>query len=427
MVNRVGLIRPGNKGEGYQGLAGVKALEPPHWMLCRATQLRQEHGCEVSVVDMAYHGLQDIPECDEYEIWPTGNHPSAYIQEQETVADLLYALGGRGVAIMDKLPRGLAAFSPAWDLVEVDMYRAHNWHTWGQPSVAPYGTVHTSINCPYGCTFCAVGEYYGQKYWARPVRDVVEDIGALQGRGVRNIKIMDELFVASDKRVKEICEGIKGVNGLNMWAYGRVDTVLHLSLSALYWMKTAGVNWIGLGIESGNEGIRQLNGKGGFSNKDVVKAVEMLRTAGIHTVGNFIFGFPQDTTDTMRETFEFAYDLRCEYTNFYCMVAYPDTPLEEYAKAQGWYTPRDPLEYAQYSKEFHPLQTHTVAAEAVLAKRDWAFQAYHQTMGYRAKMVDVFGGDAAQAMEEACKIPLHRDLLQGTWEDYYRREKPNGA
>ena len=429
MAIRIGLIRPGNKGKGYQGLANVKALEPPHWMLCRATQLRQEYGHRVAVVDMAYQGRQDIPDCDSYELWPTGNHPSAYLQEQEEVSDLLYALGGRGVVIMDKLPEGLAEFSPAWDLVDLSKYRTHNWHTWGQPSNTPYGTVHTSINCPFGCSFCAVREYYGQKYWERSMVDVLFDLRELQGLGVRNIKIMDEIFCLKEGRVWELCTDIvnKGNCGFNFWTYGRVDTLTKFHDSTLSMMKLAGINWIGLGIESGNEGIRHLNGKNGFTNTQVVDLIHRLQGHGISVVGNFIFGFPQDTKDTLRETFKFAYDLRCEYTNFYCMVAYPDTPLESYAKAHGWYTPQSPLEYAQYDPTFHPLQTHALTSMQVLATRDWAYQAVHNTARYREMIEKKFGESAVVDVEKTCTVPLHRNVFNGTWEDYYTMRGTNGA
>jgi radical SAM superfamily enzyme YgiQ (UPF0313 family) len=426
MAVRVGLIRPGNRGNGYQGLARIKAIEPPHWLMVRARQLQEENHYETQIVDMALHGLGDIPDCDEYEIWPTGTHPSAQIQERESVGDLLCALGNCKVTVMDRFVKGMEKYSPLWKDVDPYNYRAHNWHTWGQTGASPYGTLHTSVSCPYNCSFCGIHDYYGRGYWERPVADVLWDLLFLYDIGVRNIKVMDELFATREERIKAICDGIKevGIDNLNMWVYERVDVLSKVKSFAP--MKEAGITWVALGIESGNEEIRKQNNKV-FTNQDVVTLVKRLHDDGINVVGNFIYGFPQDNKDTVRETFVLACDSGCDYANFYCMVAYPDTKLDKLAKDKGWYTPLTSQEYAQYSDVFHPLQTDHLTSSQVLAVRDWAFHAYHNTGMYRERIMKKFGESAVADVERMCDIPLQRVLLDGTWQDYYKKRGTRGA
>ena len=85
---------------------------------------------------------------------------------------------------------------------------------------------------------------------------------------------------------------------LNIWAYARVDTVKDGMSDAL---KRAGVNWLAYGIEAANEHVRGDVSKG-FGDEVVAKTLAKSRTAGIHVIGNYIFGLPEDDFATMRQT-----------------------------------------------------------------------------------------------------------------------------
>ena len=59
----------------------------------------------------------------------------------------------------------------------------------------------------------------------------------------------------------------------------------------------------------------------------------------------------------MSETFQLALELKCEFSNFYSMMAYPGSELYNYAKSKGWYLPKNMIEYSQYAYECNPIQT----------------------------------------------------------------------
>ncbi|KKL50514.1 hypothetical protein LCGC14_2304770, partial [marine sediment metagenome] len=58
-----------------------------------------------------------------------------------------------------------------------------------------------------------------------------------------------------------------------------------------------------------------------------------IRNAGIYVIGNYMFGLPDDTHESMQATLDLALNLECEFTNFYSAMAYPGSPL--YRMAYG--------------------------------------------------------------------------------------------
>ena len=82
---------------------------------------------------------------------------------------------------------------------------------------------------------------------------------------------------------------VTATNGANYVA--RYNTVKDNYLATL---KKAGVNWLALGIESGNTRVRKDVTKGRFEDVDIRKVVNKIREHGIHVIGNYIFGLPED-------------------------------------------------------------------------------------------------------------------------------------
>ena len=154
----------------------------------------------------------------------------------------------------------------------------------------------------------------------------------------------------------DICNRIiKHGLDLNIWAYSRVDTVNKKLLNKL---KQAGLNWVAYGIEAGSRKARASVNKGNFSKENIENTIKITREAGIYVMGNFMFGLPEDTMETMQETLNFAKEVNCEYVNFYSVMAYPGSKLFEDVKRSGVRLPDTWLGYGQLSKETAVSYTH---------------------------------------------------------------------
>lgn len=313
-------------------------------------------------------------------------------------------------ALMKDLDTGIPI--AAWDLLPMHLYRAHNWHCFDNiENRAPYAAIYTSLGCPYNCIFCCINALFGKpgiRY--RSAQTVVDEIGILANKyGVKNIKIVDELFVLDERHYMKIVELLlERRYDLNIWAYARVDTVKPENLGK---MKKAGMNWIALGIESANADIRGSSSKQ-MRVKDVKNVVRIIQDEGIRVIGNFIFGLPDDTMKTMRETLGMAMELNCEFANFYCAMAYPGSKLYGIAKKEGWQLPEEWHGFSQHSYETLPLSTRHIGAKEVLKFRDDAFHQYFGNPSYLNMLEKKFGPKVKANVEKMSQTRLRRKVLE---------------
>lgn len=300
----------------------------------------------------------------------------------------------------------------AWDLLPMDKYRAHNWHCFDHIlDRQPYVSMHTTLGCPYKCTFCCINAPFGQSsYRMWSPESVIREIDILVNEyGVKNIKFVDEMFVLKPKHVLGICDLIieRGYD-LNIWAYARVDTVRDEFLDKL---RRAGFRWLALGIESGSKHVRDGVEKGRFGSIDIIATVHKIQEAGINVIGNYIFGLPDDTYESMQETLDLAVEANCEFANFYCAMAYPGSKLYDMAVENNWDLPETWIGYSQHSYECLPLRTDALTSAEVLKFRDEAFMKYFTNQKYLDLVDAKFGQHVVQHLNDMTKIKLKRKIL----------------
>lgn len=299
----------------------------------------------------------------------------------------------------------------AWDLLPMERYRAHNWHCFNHiDKRQPYISLHTSLGCPYKCSFCCINASFGKssyRLWSPEV--VVKDIDHLvKTYGIKNIKFVDEMFVLNPRHVHGICDLLinRGYD-LNIWAYARVDTVRDEFLDKL---KRAGVCWLALGIESASDYVRDGVEKGRFGSKEILDIVKKVQAAGINVIGNYIFGLPGDNAESMQQTLDLAIEANCEYANFYSAMAYPGSKLYTQAKLKNWQLPTSWIGYSQHSYECTPLPTEFLTSAEILDFRDKAFISYFTHNRYLSFIKTKFGEKVVNHLKAMCAVDLPRKL-----------------
>ena len=238
---------------------------------------------------------------------------------------------------------------------------------------------------------------------------MLKEFDKLANMGVETLRISDEMFFLNRRHFEPLIAGLeeRGHN-LRMWAYARVDTVRKEFLERF---KKVGINWLALGIEAGNQKIRLEVQKGKFQEVNIRDTVKTIHDHGIDVVGNYIFGFPEDTHETMQQTLDLACELNTAHANIYPCQALPGSPLYYTALEKGWKLPDSYEGYAFLSYDCQPLPTNHLSAAEVLRFRDDAWAKYFLRPEYLSMIEQKFGAQQAQNIVEMSKIKLKRKLL----------------
>ena len=215
---------------------------------------------------------------------------------------------------------------PAFDLYELNNYRNLKFYG-GRGLFLP---VESTRGCPFSCVFCfrAIGR---RTVYKDPVRFVDEIESYIERYGLQHADIIDGTFGVAKENALAICDEIiaRGLNRKFRWsANARADTLDEELINAI---RRAGCAYLKLGIESGNDGVLEMSSKG-ITSAQIWSVVRTCREKGLFVRGNFIFGLPGDTEETITETIAFAKSLPIDHVNFALLVPFPGTEIYQWAK-----------------------------------------------------------------------------------------------
>ncbi len=325
----------------------------------------------------------------------------------------------------EKIEKDLPGY--AWDLLPfrdrpLDLYRAHLWHAEYNPEEAsPFAALYTSFGCIFKCSFCMINVInkitYEEEIPASnlnqmrfmPISVLAKSLDFFAENGIRNVRICDEMFFLNANHYASILNYIieRGYD-FNMWAYARVDTIKNSQLDLF---KSAGINWLAIGIESGSEVVRNDATKGSFSLSKIKSIVSKTRSHGLAVGSNFIVGLPADTINTCNETADLAIELSTEFINIYPCIDLPGSAIHA---SSNRVPSANYLRYAFLSYETIPNPTSTMSPSEVLEIRDNLWRKIYTSPSVESSIYKRFGSDALATIKELRKISLKRRLLEET-------------
>lgn len=319
----------------------------------------------------------------------------------------------------------------AWDLLPflskpLDLYRSPYWHAeYDEEKRSPYAAIQTSLGCNFGCDFCMINiinrndneeigvasNYSKMRFWTPQF--VEKQIDILAAMGVRTIRIVDEMFLLYRKHYVPLCELISAKDyapELRMWAYSRVDTVTNPEFLKL--VRSAGIRWLALGIESAEREVRLEISKGKFQDVDIKQVVKHIHEAGIEVMANYIVGLPGEDREKMQKTLDLSLELCTSGWNMYAAMALPGSHLYKRALEKGYRLPDTYEGYSFHSYETLPIPTDYLTAAEILDFRDSAFQSYHSSSNFLKRIENLFGIQAVQNIKQMNRVTLRRKVIE---------------
>lgn len=199
----------------------------------------------------------------------------------------------------------------------------------------------TGRGCPFNCAYCASRTIWGRKVRLRSVASIVQELKLLRdhtaledsrpGRWV--MKIVDDTFTVNRLRTAALLDQIiaEGLKCFEFTAGVRADS---LDKHLVSQMKQANFKRVTLGVESGSPRILKMIRKG-ETNEDVIRALKLLRDAGIRSHTFFMIGLPGETFEDIELSKKLIIESQPNYVEVNMVTPYPGTEIFEKLMPEG--------------------------------------------------------------------------------------------
>lgn len=281
-------------------LVGLASVSPQIHNTMRVVRgLRARFGDSISIALGGYHISNDptfLERYPEVDFGVTGDGDITFPDLAEKVLGGLQVKGlyeGVQIKSFDDVPY------PAYHLVDMNRYKAMGLTRY--PTLATRG-------CPFSCIFCSRSPA-SRRVRVRSPENLIGEMDRYYDEFDGNFEFMDESFTLRRSNVVAMCQALIEWGKPILWSAGslRLDQVDN-ETAELMWQ--AGCRSFFVGVESGNERVRnKIIGKK-IKDADMFRAFKILDQFGFDVEASLVIGHPTETEEEMRQTCYFPLKLK---------------------------------------------------------------------------------------------------------------------
>jgi radical SAM superfamily enzyme YgiQ (UPF0313 family) len=227
---------------------------------------------------------------------------------------------------------------PDWEIFDLPKYEGYasvNVNQFGSDKVLSY-PLTTCRGCPHSCTFCYITVRDEKiRYRRYSEKAVMEEVRRLHVKHKADyISFWDDFSFPTQKSVRERIESFNNLDFKIRWdAPIRTGLFKKGDEAILRELKDSGCDNLSFSLENADEAIlKAINKK--ISVSDFIEQCHTLRDAGITPLTSVIFGYPQETMESIKKTIDV-----CAEAGVFPSVGYllplPGTQIYEWAKDSG--------------------------------------------------------------------------------------------
>jgi len=209
-----------------------------------------------------------------------------------------------------------------------------------------------SRGCPFTCSMCA--NHYLQKLYHglgkytrfRSIDNLFSEISEVDEKyKIQTVFFIDDTFTINHKWREELCRRYPKEVGLPFMFMGRCNTV---TKDLIFKLKQAGCIYIGYGVESGNEYIRNKLLRHGMTEEQIINAFKWTHEAGIKTASYNMIGIPFEDRAKIFETIELNKKIKPNIIQTTLLYPFPKTDIHELCRKNGLLREDDAPELDEY-------------------------------------------------------------------------------
>ncbi len=207
--------------------------------------------------------------------------------------------------------------------------------------------IQTTRGCPFGCNFCTVTPFFGNKFRQKPIELILKEIDELEGKLL--VFLDDDLF-ANQNYSKKLLIELK--TRKKKWVS---QATLRFSEDREFvkLLRESGCLGLFVGIE-----MAPGNGKINFLKNEKIKNIEeslkILQEEGILVEGSFVFGFDEDDESVFEKTVKFVEKTALSSATYNILTPYPGSEIYEKFKKEGRILTKDWSKYDHNNVVFIP-------------------------------------------------------------------------
>jgi hypothetical protein len=188
----------------------------------------------------------------------------------------------------------------------------------------PETIIPAGLGCSRGCDFCCTSHFFRKQY--HPLLRTGRELhGAMRsadsdGRGFRNIGVIDEDFLADADRIRPMME-LNSQETEKPILFSCLTSMQSLSQYSTDELLKMGLSGAWVGIESKNATYPKLG------DVDALELFRELKGVGISVLASMIVGYDWHNEKAIREDFAYLLSLRPTFSQFMIYSPCPQTPL----------------------------------------------------------------------------------------------------
>ncbi|MFH0822742.1 MAG: radical SAM protein [Pseudomonadota bacterium] len=204
---------------------------------------------------------------------------------------------------------------PDWDLVDMERYVTSIGRERSLGPVKRHASIMTGRGCRFRCTYCSAHTVHGRIVRRRASENVVREMRALYERyGVTLFIPEDDLFNSDKGRLSALLSGMRSaaIPGLELhFPNGLASNLLDEEI--IDDLRATGMRVLTLAVESGSPYVQRRIIRKNVNLTKTRRLVAYARRKGIIVRCFFVFGFPGETDEQMRQTIRYAAELGADW------------------------------------------------------------------------------------------------------------------